>query len=59
MSIGQNTFWVVVNIPEGLAVCESGDQRQSIRFVSEKAAQRYIETMNLDRNFFVVVAVRG
>ena len=58
MALGQNTFWIIVNIPEGVAVTPKDDKRAALRFASALAAQEFMERMDdFDPNFYVVVEV--
>ncbi len=57
MAIGQNTFWIIVNIPDGEAMTSPKDRRVAVRFVSEEAAETWRRDQGLDPNFFIVVKV--
>ena len=60
MAIGNNTFWIIVLIPDGDALVNPKDMRQALRFTSPEAAQRYMTQLpDHDPNFEIVVRVRG
>ena len=60
MSIGNNTFWVIICIPDGDALVDPKDQRQTLRFTSPEAAQRYMELLpDYDPAFEIIVRIRG
>lgn len=60
MSIGNNTFWIIVSIPDGDALVDPKDQRRALRFTSSEGAQAYMQRLpNHDPNFEIVVRVRG
>ncbi len=60
MTIGHNTFWIVVSIPDGDALADGKDQRQALRFTSPEAALAWAQKQSgYDHNFWIVVRVRG
>lgn len=60
MSIDNNTFWIIVCVPDGDALVNPKNHRQALRFTSPEAAQRYMQWLpDYDPNFEIVVRVRG
>ena len=58
MAIGNETFWIIVSIPDGIAVTPKYDKRRALRFWTEEMADKYMRAMeDFDSAFHVVVKV--
>ena len=51
MSIGQNTYWLVVDIDTGKALCPKNDQRAALKFTRESAAKSWADVENAANRF--------
>lgn len=59
MAVGNESFWVIVDLQEKEAVQYPDDRRRSIRWMTEEAALRYCEQFPVSRRQWVVVKILG
>lgn len=59
MSLGQNTFWIIVSIIDGEAITPLNDKRIAMQFTSQEAADAYREGHEelADQSFYISVRV--